>query len=351
MNLKVIDLRSDTLTLPTEEMLISMMTAKLGDDGRTDGLKGEDPTVIQLEELAAQMFGKEDAIFVPSGTMGNIISIMAQANRGDTIVVAQNAHIYKNEKGIFDKDIFGYIPEFVPYNKGAYCLDKLEEALKAKNISVVCLENTFNYEGGTVISSEQTKAITDLCKQYDVSVHLDGARIFNASVALKEDVKELTEGIDSVSFCLSKGLCAPIGAVIVGRSEFIKKARIIRKLIGGQMRQAGILAAAGIVALENMTNRLIDDHKMAQKLAEGLLKVNGLKIDMKTVQTNIVKVALESEELTSDQFVKVLSKKFKVKGGATSEKTLRFVTYNGIKEGDIYEAVIRINECCGEVIK
>lgn len=347
--MKVVDLRSDTLTTPTEEMLQYMIKAKVGDDGRANGLKGEDPTTIELERLAAEKFGKEDALFVPSGSMGNMVCLLASANRGDSIVVAQNTHLYKAEKGNFDKDLCGFIPEFVSQTKGVYDLVELENRLKFKKIALVCIENTYNFEGGTVISKEQMKSITDLCSKYRVPVHLDGARIFNASSALGVDVKELTQGVNSIMFCISKGLCAPIGSVVVGSTEFIKKTRAKRKLVGGQLRQAGIIAAAGIVSIEKMTDRLKDDYIRAKKLAEGISPIPGLVIDMGSVQTNIVKVDLSFNNLSADQFLKGLSDKYSVKGHLISEKSIRLVTYNGISEDDIIEAIKRIKLYCEEL--
>lgn len=346
--MKVIDLRSDTLTTPTEEMLKCMLAAKLGDDGRLNGEKGEDPTAIQLETLAAKKFGKEDALFVPSGTMGNLVSVMANANRGDSIVVTQNAHIYKNERGVFDNNLCGFVPVFVDHTKGVYDLDQLESRLKSKKIAVVCIENTSNAEGGTVMSKEQTNAITDLCKKYNVPVHLDGARIFNAAFALGISVEDLTANIDSVMFCLSKGLCAPVGSVVVGSKEFIKKARDRRKLLGGQMRQIGGLAAAGIVSIEKMTDRLTEDHERARRLAEGLSQISGLKVDLARVQTNIIRVDIAFRDLDGASFVTGLSERYKVKGNLVAEKTLRFVIYNGITDSDIDETILRIEDYCNK---
>jgi len=346
--MKVVDLRSDTLTMPTEEMLKCMLEAKLGDDGRLNGAKGEDPTAIELEALAAKKFGKEDALFVASGTMGNLVSLMAIANRGDSIVVTQNAHIYKNEKGVFDDNLCGFVPEFVDHTKGVYDLDQLENRLKSKKMAAVCIENTSNAEGGTVMSKEQTRAITDLCKKYNIPVHLDGARIFNAALALGISVQDLTAEVDSVMFCLSKGLCAPVGSVVVGSREFIKKVRDKRKLLGGQMRQNGGLAAAGIVSIEKMTDRLKEDHIRARKLAEGLSQISGLKVDLTRVQTNIVRVDIDFCNLDGASFIAGLSEQYKVKGNLVAEKMLRFVTYNGITDSDINEVILRVEDYCNK---
>lgn len=344
--MKVVDLRSDTLTLPTEEMMECMQKAKMGDDGRTNGLKGEDPTAAALEMLAAKRFGKEDALFVPSGTMGNMVSLLAWAKRGDAVVVAQNAHVIRSEKGIFNQDFCGLVPEIVTYAKGSYDLNELEATLKSKKIAAVCIENTHNAEGGTVMSVQQTQAITRLGKRYGVPVHLDGARIFNASQALGVDVKQLTEGVDSIMACVSKGLCAPIGSVVVGSAEFIKKAREKRKIVGGQMRQVGVIAAAGIVAIEKMTERLKEDHLRASRLAAGLAKIPGLTVAIEDVKTNIVKVDFDFRNLGVDQFLRELSEEYKVKAGPITEKSFRLVTYNGITDEDITAAIQRVTDYC-----
>lgn len=347
--MEMIDLRSDTLTQPTEEMLASIMKAKVGDDGRSKGLKGEDETVIELERIAADIFGKEDALFVPSGIMGNNVSILTHGSRGDLVVVSENNHIYNPEKGLFKGDLFGMVPVFVSENNGMYDLDELEEVLKTKDISVVCIENSHNSRGGTVISKLQTSKIVDLCKRYEVPVHLDGARIFNASIALETDVKELTKDIDSVMFCLSKGLSAPVGSMVVGSTDFIKKARAKRKLIGGQMRQVGVIAAPGIVALNKMVERLEEDNNLARELAERLSEIPGLKVDMDTVQTNIVTFNLDFKNIDTKQFLVELYERYNIRAGLTPLKSIRFVIYNGIKEKDITEVVARIKQLCKEM--
>ena len=347
--MKVIDLRSDTLTMPTEEMLYSIAEAKVGDDGRSRGYKGEDDTVIKLEKIAAERFGKEDALFVASGTMGNMVSMLSHANRGNLVVVSENNHIYNPEKGVFDDNLCGMIPVFVSEKNGMYDLHELEEVLKAKDIRVVCIENSHNSRGGTVITRSQILKIIKLCKKYSVPIHLDGARIFNAAIALQIDVKELTKGIDSIMFCLSKGLSAPIGSMVLGSKEFIKKARTKRKLIGGQMRQVGVIAAAGIVAINKMVGRLEEDNNLAKKLAEMLSEISGLKIDMNTVQTNIIVFDIDIKDIDTKQFLKELSEKYKIKAGLTPKKLIRFVTYNGIGEKDIIETVSRIRQLCKEI--
>ncbi|HWR60106.1 MAG TPA: GntG family PLP-dependent aldolase [Clostridia bacterium] len=346
--MKVIDLRSDTVTLPTPRMLKEMVSAPLGDDGRAKGSKGEDPTVVKLERMAAERFGKEDALFVPSGTMGNMVCLMTLAKRGESVVVAQNTHLYKSEKANFDPDFCGLIPVFVPQSRGVYCLDTLKKTLESKKIAAVCIENSYNFEGGSVISREKIRAILNICNGFNVPVHLDGARIFNAAAALSMEVKELTEGVTSLMFCVSKGLCAPIGSLILGSYEFIAGAREIRKEVGGQLRQVGILAAAGIVALEEMSERVSHDNIRARRLAEGIKDAGNISIDMDNVQTNIVKVDMTGD-IDGKDFLKRLEAEKKVRGHFIDSRSIRLVTYHGITDEDIDEAIIRIKDFCAAI--
>jgi len=344
--MKILDFRSDTLTLPTRAMLSAIVQAELGDDGRVNNSKGEDPTVNKLEELAARRFGKEDALFVPSGTMGNMVSLMSHARQGASIVVDKDAHIYRSEKSNFKPGLLGYHPQFVPAVNGRYDLDALHTVLKTRSISLVCIENSHNFSGGTVLSSNDTAAVVSLCREYAVPVHLDGARIFHAAAGLGVDVAELTEGVDSVMFCLSKGLGAPVGSLVVGNAEFIKKARNNRKLLGGQMRQVGVLAAAGIVALEEMTIRVQDDNLKAKQLAQGLADVDLLEVNLDLVQSNIVKVRIKSP-MTAQDFADKLYQAKRVKVNPVEERAFRMVLYYGITNQDVDEAVRRIKDFCG----
>ncbi len=343
--LDVIDLRSDTLSLPTSEMLSAMAHAELGDDGRDVSGKGEDPTVNRLEEVAARRLGKEDALFVPSGTMGNMIALMVHAPRGSSIVVDNEAHVYRMEKGNFVEGLHGFKPVFVPARKGFYDLDVLDRFLSCGHVSLVCIENTHNFAGGAVLSPEQTEAISDICARHEVPLHLDGARVFHAAAALGVNAPDLVRRVDSVMVCLSKGLCAPVGSMLAGTRDFIRSARGKRKLLGGQMRQVGVLAAAGIVALEKMTLRVQDDNVLARMLAESLADVDYFDIDIGTVQTNMVRVTLKTQ-LTAEQFASRLCDEYRVKVGPVSQDMFRMVVYNGISKMDIESAAGRIKSFC-----
>jgi len=305
---RVIDIRSDTVTRPTEEMRLAMYRADVGDDGRIGPSgKGEDPTVNELEALAARTLGKEDALLVASGTMGNLVAMMAHCSRGQEAIVGQTAHIYRTEKAAFEEEVFGLKPLEVPDRQGFPDLGSVNYHLSTGKPQVLCLENTHNFAGGTVMAPDVIGALADAAHARGVLVHLDGARLFNAAVALGIEARRLVESVDSVMFCLSKGLSAPVGSLVVGTADFVSKARQRRKLIGGQMRQAGILAAAGIVAVQSMVARLQEDHDKARRLAERLAGIDGLAIDFSTVQTNIVKVDVSGTGLTAREFQREIS--------------------------------------------
>jgi len=331
---KVIDLRSDTVTRPTEEMRRAMATAEVGDD-----VYGEDPTVNRLEELAAEKVGKEAALFVPSGTMGNQVAIMTHANRGDEVIVEAESHVFIYEVGGIAA-LTGAQPRQLKGKNGIPDPADIRSAIRDENIHfpttrLLCLENTHNRAGGTVISPEKMGELAEAARERGVSIHLDGARIFNAAVALGVDVKELVRDADSVMFCLSKGLGAPVGSILAGTREFIKRARKNRKIMGGGMRQAGILAAAGIVALEKMVDRLAEDHANARLLAEGIAELKGIKIDLDTVQTNII--ILEVDKKTAGMSAKELTTRLfenGIKANAYGEK-IRLVTHKDISRQDI----------------
>lgn len=285
--MECIDLRSDTVTKPTPEMRLAMFNAEVGDDGY-----GEDPTVRKLEELAAEMTGKEEAAFVPSGTMGNQAALMAHTRKCDTVICEASAHIIGSEGGAM-AGISGAQPLPLIGVHGRLSPEQIEDAIKTdrkRNVSrtaLIALENTHNKAGGTYYTPVQMAAIKKVAAKHAVPVHMDGARIFNAAVAQSIPVSALTQYADSVQFCLSKGLGAPVGSLLVGSKEFIFQARRARSVLGGAMRQAGILAAAGIVALTTMVERLAEDHVHARMLAEAIADTN-LKIDLASVQTNIV---------------------------------------------------------------
>lgn len=340
--MNIIDLLSDTLSLPTDEMYASIAEAELGDDGRFTNNQGEDPTVNKLQELAAEKLGKEEGLFLHSGTMGNMVSLLTHAERGDSIIVGEKAHIFTNEKGTFDNNCCGFRPVIVPDHEGYLDPQALERNFNSTKASLVCIENSHNFRGGTVIAPEITNAIVDIAHKHQIPVHLDGARIFNAAVALKTDVKLLVENVDSVMFCLSKGLCAPIGSVVVGSQTFIRKAREKRRIWGGQLRQAGIVAAAGIVALEKMTERLSEDHELTTQLAEGLSPIPVFNINTQKVKTNILKIRLDNSFMSASEFCEKLFHEHKIRIGAVSRNEIRIVVYRGISHEAILEVIERI---------
>jgi len=341
---KVIDLRSDTVTLPTPEMREAMYRAELGDD-----VYGEDPTVNRLQEMAAEQMGKEAALFVASGTMGNLVCLLTHCGRGDEAIMGHLAHTFLFEAG--GSAVLGGIhPHTVPNQPdGTMRLEDIEAAIRPDNVHfprsrLVCLENTHNRCGGVALTPEYTSAVCELAHAHGLSVHLDGARIFNAAIALGVDVKELTKDVDSVLFCLSKGLSCPVGSLVCGSAEFIRQARRNRKILGGGMRQVGVLAAAGIVALETMVDRLAEDHQNARRLAEGIAATPGLTIDLERVQTNIVIFGLaDGVEMTPQEFVAALAQRG-VKLNSIGGRYFRAVTHYGIEARDIEVALQAIGD-------
>lgn len=332
-----IDLRSDTVTLPTEEMLEAIRHAELGDD-----VFREDPTVNRLEQLSAEKMGKEAALLVTSGTQANLISLMSNSNPGDLVILESESHIYWYEVGGISK-IAGLLPWPVKSAFGALDPKDVEASIHPNDIhfpkpAIICIENTHNRHGGTIITPTQTKAINEVAQQHNLKLYMDGARIFNAAVALKIDVKEITKHVDNLMFCLSKSLCCPIGSLLVGTNDFIEKARKNRKMLGGGMRQAGIIATPGIIALEKMIDRLEEDHKNARRLAEGISKIQGIQIDLNRVQTNIVYYDVSDLGLSAEIFVSKLKEKG-VLALPLAEKKVRMVTHRGIEGEHIKKAV------------
>ncbi len=331
-----IDLRSDTVTQPTETMRRAMAAAALGDD-----VFGEDPTVEQLETLAASLTGKEAALFVPSGTMANLVSLLTHCGRGDEIILGDQAHIFYYEQGGCAQ-LGGIHPRTVPNRPdGTLDLEAVRHAIRPDDAHfprtrLIALENTHNRCSGTPLPPAFLEAVAELAADHGIRIHVDGARIFNAAAALGVDVKQLARTADSLSFCLSKGLAAPVGSLVCSDAEFIQQARRSRKVLGGGMRQAGVLAAAGIVALETMTDRLAEDHANARRLAEGLHGLPGVHLEPETVRTNIVFARLASPAAaeTAAQLnaggVKVL---------ATAPDQIRAVTHHGITEAHIERAL------------
>ena len=334
--MRVVDLRSDTVTLPTAEMLDAMRSAPLGDDAY-----GEDPTVNSLEELAAKKMGKEAALLTTSGTQANLVSILSQTKRGEEVILEMYAHAYCYEAGALSA-FGGLIPRLVKAQRGIITPGDIAASLRPANLhfphtSLVCIENTHNLAGGTVWTLAQTKAVCDFAHERGLRVHLDGARIFNAAIALNMDVAQLTREADSMMFCLSKGLSAPIGSLAVGGREFVDTARRYRMMLGGGMRQAGVIAAAGIVAIERMVDRLRDDHANAKLLGKGLSSIEGIIIDPE-VETNIVVCDVSGLGVSGEEWVKKLGESG-VKIGALDGSKVRMVTHRGIEEDDIHYTI------------
>jgi threonine aldolase len=306
--MQIIDLRSDTLTKPTSEMRRAMAEAEVGDD-----VFGEDPTVIRLEEMAATRVGKEAALFVASGTMGNLVSLLAQCGRGDEVIVGDQAHTYINEQGGVAA-LGGVHPRVIPNDPdGTLDLGRVAAAIRSDNVHyprtrLVAVENTHNLCSGTPLTPDYMRALGSLARDHGLRVHVDGARIFNAAVALGVDVKSLAEDADSVTFCLSKGLGAPVGSLVCGSKAFIAEARRARKVVGGGMRQAGVLAAAGIVALEQMVDRLAEDHANARLLSAGLSELPWIQVESVPVRTNILYFNVLQDGLDGQQTTALLAR-------------------------------------------
>ncbi len=301
--MQIIDLRSDTMTQPTEAMREAMARAEVGDD-----VFDEDPTIHQLQDMSAEKLGKEAALFLPSGTMANLVGLLTHCGRGDEILLGDRSHIFLNEVGGLSA-LGGIHPHTLPNrDDGTIPLEALEGAIRHSDLHypptrLICLENTQNYCFGSPLTPQYMDSVTELAHKYGLKVHVDGARIFNASVALSINVRELTRQADSVMFCLSKGLSAPVGSVLCGPRDWIERARKWRKMVGGGMRQAGHLAAAGIVALETQVDRLAEDHLNARTLAQGLKNLSGIKIDPEKNPTNILFFKLDHPKVTPEDFL------------------------------------------------
>jgi len=337
-----VDLRSDTLTQPTPEMREAMARAEVGDD-----VWGEDPTVQRLEGLAARRLGKPAGLFVTSGTQGNLISVLTHTRPGQEIVVDFDSHVFNNE--VAGAPVIGQVQmRPTKTERGFLTPEQVRDALRPANIHVpttglVCVENTHNRHGGTCCTPEEIAAVAAVAHEAGVPVHLDGARLFNAAVALGRPAAEFARHVDSVTFCISKGLSAPVGSVICGSAEFIERARRWRKMLGGGMRQVGVLSAAGIVALERMVDRLAEDHVNARRLAEGLAKLPGLRIDLASVQTNIVIVRVERGAAATEDLVKGCAAR-KVKVHAMGPAAIRCVTHKDVDAEDISRALEAFRE-------
>jgi len=342
MNDRVIDLRSDTVTKPSPAMRRAMAEAEVGDD-----VYLEDPTVNRLQNRAAEIFDREAGLFVPSGSMGNLVSIMAQTSRGQEVICEATGHIYNYEMASMSA-IGGVLPRVIPAEDGIMSWDQIGAAIREKSYAraqtaLVALENTHNMAGGTVYPTRLAHEISDNAHRAGIKVHLDGARIFNAATYLGENVAEMTRGFDSVQFCFSKGLGAPVGSMIVGTKEFIERCRVIRKTLGGGMRQVGVLAAGALIALEEGPKRLHIDHENARFLAEGLASLPRIRIKPAKVQTNIVLFDVSETGWTSGEFLRCLSER-KVLGGPVDARRVRMVTHRGIDPLGIGQALRMIGE-------
>jgi threonine aldolase len=340
--MKRIDLRSDTVTKPTNAMRQAMAQADVGDD-----VYHEDPTVNRLEALAAEVLGKESALFVTSGTQGNQIAILAHTDRGDEIILEAESHIFYYEAAAAST-LAGVQLRTIVGNRGAMDLVTVEQAIRPKNIhfprtALICLENTHNRAGGAILTPSYMQKIAGIAKLHHTPIHLDGARLFNAVVKVGQDVKAFTQHTDTVQVCLSKGLGAPIGSLLAGSTAFIEKARTWRKRLGGGMRQVGVLAAPGIIALTEMVERLAEDHQHATMLAEGLANISGLAVDVASVETNIVMVCITSPKLTAQPLVEQLQQEG-VLCNAVDDATIRLVTHKDITLSDIETTLHKIND-------
>lgn len=340
-----IDLRSDTVTKPSQAMRRAMAEAVVGDD-----VYQEDPTVVELERLAADILGKDAALFVPSGTMGNLVALLTHCQSGQEVLLDEEAHIYFYEVGGMSS-LAGLIPRLISSKRGLYHPQSLEEAWRPDNIhfptpGLLCLENTHNRSGGAVVSIERMKDAAEWARGKGLPVHLDGARIFNAALALNVSPAEIAGQVDSVMFCLSKGLAAPAGSMIVGTEEWIADARKYRKMVGGGMRQVGVLAAAGLVALKGR-DRLIEDHQRARKLAEQLAEIKGVSVNLEEVRTNIFMADLVAA-VDADQFVQQLAEAG-VLVNAVSSRRMRFVTNWNVNDAMIEQTAEVVKQVVGAV--
>ena len=332
----LIDLRSDTVTMPTREMRDAMATAPLGDD-----VFGDDPMVNQLEDLAATLLRKEAAVFVPSGTMGNVVGVVVNAHLGEELIADSQAHVFLFE-GAGAASIAGVQIRPVRTEAGIMTPAQIEEAVRPRDdfhqplTAAVSFENTHNRHGGVVWPMADLQAASSAARALGLRVHIDGARLFNAAVALGVDAAEIAACGDTVTFCLSKGLSCPAGSVFCGSAEAVDEARRWRKRLGGAMRQPGVLAAAGVIALETMVDRLAEDHAHARTLAEGLAELPGVTCDLSRVQTNIVYFDLT--KMTGVAFEEA-SRKRGLLGAATGPQRVRFVTHRGISAADVQSAL------------
>ncbi len=335
----LIDMRSDTVTKPTPSMWKAIASAEVGDD-----VYGDDPTINQLEKMAARRMGKESALFVASGTMGNLVATMTHCQRGDEVIVGKQSHIFYDEVGGSAALAGVMMNTLTNQADGTLNLEAISGVIREENIHfpptrLIVLENTHSVCGGVPLTASYTRSVSQIAHENGLRLHIDGARIFNAAVALGVEASELAEPADSITFCLSKGLSAPVGSLLCGSAEFIKRARKIRKMLGGGMRQAGILAAAGIVALEENVDRLAEDHRRMKLLAAGLKPIPGLKLMEDPPATNILHLAVSMEFPLDAKSVVERIKQHGLLCNAEGPRLIRLVTHYGIQDRDVEEAV------------
>ncbi|MGY0373310.1 low-specificity L-threonine aldolase [Clostridium sp. JNZ J1-5] len=343
--MRYIDLRSDTVTEPTKEMRDAMYNAIVGDD-----VYGDDPTMVELEKYAARLVGKEAALFVPSGTFGNQLSLFTHCKRGNEVILGDDCHIVMHEVGAASV-IAGVQLRTLLSNKGEIDPTEVEKRIRKEDedlhypgTGLICVENA--HSNGRVISLENMKEIYSVAQRNNVPVHLDGARLFNAAAYLEVEPSEITQYCDSVMFCLSKGLCAPVGSILAGSKEFIDRARKKRKLMGGGLRQAGILAAAGLIALRDMREGLKEDHKNALLLGEELSKIDGIQVRQEDIHINMVFFSMKDTGCSSEKLVSGLYEKgIKINGEENGE--VRFVTNHWVTKED----VIHVVNCVKNIVK
>ena len=335
----MIDLRSDTVTLPTNEMKKFIINSPLGDD-----VYGEDPSVNLLQKKIAKIFNKEAALFVPSGTMANLISVLTHCNRGDEVILGDKSHIFYYEAGGISAFGGVHSHQLKNYDDGTIKINDIENSIRDigndhfPKTKLICLENTHNACYGSAIDTDYFKDVKEVANDNNLSIHLDGARIFNAAIKLNKSVDELTKDCDSISCCLSKGLSAPVGSVILGTKNFILKAKHIRKALGGGMRQAGLIASAGIFSLDNMINRIENDHENAKILAKQLSDIKNIEINTNQVHTNIIFIYNRHQIISNTKLLSTLEKN-NIKIDYKGNSKFRLVTHSGFKESDIVSVV------------
>jgi threonine aldolase len=345
----VVDLRSDTVTRPSAEMRRAMAEAEVGDD-----VYGEDPTVNRLERRAAEIFGKEAALFVPSGCMGNIVAIKVWTHHGDEVICEERSHVNLYELAAMSA-IAGCMPRVARAEDGILSWKQIEAVIRPKiyydsQTALICLENTFNMWGGTVHPTAQVDEICENAHEMGLKVHMDGARIFNAATALAESVASMTRKVDSVMFCLSKGLGAPVGSMVVGTRAFIEKGRVYRKMFGGGMRQAGVIAAAGLIALEKSPGRLHIDHENARRLADGIAEIRGLRIDPARVRSNIVIFDCSGIGKTAVELCEALYRRG-IWAQDTAPYSVRLVTHVDVNREGIERALVVLQDVAAQTQK